>query len=156
MTASNVSPSFCPMKRATRSVAPVAGGIDLLRGLPQPRWRSTAAISGSGCRPPKLSASSDTCMAPVPTAAAIESGNAQLRTVYSPAARRSSIAIVRSAAIARRAVDGRRAVGGPMAMGGPIVLDMYSRAPQLFRGMVLIDTIAAAPTAAPGAPPAGP
>ncbi len=37
-----------------------------------------------------------------------------------------------------------RALIGGMSMGGPIVFEMYREAPERFRGMVLIDTIAAA------------
>lgn len=36
------------------------------------------------------------------------------------------------------------AIIGGMSMGGPIVLSMYDMAPERFRGMILIDTIAAA------------
>ena len=37
-----------------------------------------------------------------------------------------------------------RALVGGMSMGGPVVFEMYRRAPERFRGMLLIDTIAAA------------
>lgn len=37
-----------------------------------------------------------------------------------------------------------QAIVGGMSMGGPIVFEMYRRAPERFRGMMLIDTIAAA------------
>lgn len=36
-----------------------------------------------------------------------------------------------------------QAIIGGMSMGGPTVLEMYQRAPERFRGMMLIDTIAA-------------
>ena len=39
------------------------------------------------------------------------------------------------------------AVIGGMSMGGPVVLSMYDQAPDRFRGMLLIDTIAAAANA---------
>ena len=41
-----------------------------------------------------------------------------------------------------------RALIGGMSMGGPVVFEMYRRAPERFRGMLLIDTIAA-----PASPP---
>ncbi len=40
-----------------------------------------------------------------------------------------------------------QALVGGMSMGGPIVLSMYDMAPERFRGMLLIDTIAAAANA---------
>ena len=41
-------------------------------------------------------------------------------------------------------LDVDQALIGGMSMGGPIVFEMYRRAPERFRGMLLIDTIAAA------------
>ena len=42
----------------------------------------------------------------------------------------------------------RKAIIGGMSMGGPVVLEMYREAPQRFRGMILIDSVAA-----PASPP---
>lgn len=46
-------------------------------------------------------------------------------------------------AVMQRLNIDRAHIGG-MSMGGPIVFEMYRQAPQLFSGMMLIDTIAAA------------
>ena len=49
------------------------------------------------------------------------------------------------------AIGVEQAIIGGMSMGGPIVFEMYQRAPARFRGMMLIDTIAApAPPAEAG------
>ena len=42
----------------------------------------------------------------------------------------------------------KKAIIGGMSMGGPVVLEMYREAPQRFRGMILIDSVAA-----PASPP---
>ncbi len=42
----------------------------------------------------------------------------------------------------------KRAIIGGMSMGGPVVFEMYREAPQRFRGMILIDSVAA-----PASPP---
>ena len=41
------------------------------------------------------------------------------------------------------AIGVEQAIVGGMSMGGPITFEMYQRAPERFRGMMLIDTIAA-------------